>query len=135
MTSAICILWEVSYLHYEIIGSLFHYIFLFWSRILFFCFHNLMFFFDPANDDLKSVTHLLAVDIASRSGMELLHQGLFYLVTIITFVKFSWLSFCLIICKVSEFSTICYRWKGLKVLELLFFLMRIKVLACLAFAL
>ncbi|XP_054800106.1 UDP-glucose:glycoprotein glucosyltransferase isoform X1 [Prosopis cineraria] len=30
-------------------------------------------------DDLKSVTHLLAVDITSRSGMKLLRQGLFYL--------------------------------------------------------
>ncbi|XP_028800912.1 UDP-glucose:glycoprotein glucosyltransferase isoform X2 [Neltuma alba] len=31
-------------------------------------------------DDLKPVTHLLAVDITSRSGMKLLRQGLFYLI-------------------------------------------------------
>ncbi|RDY03533.1 UDP-glucose:glycoprotein glucosyltransferase, partial [Mucuna pruriens] len=31
-------------------------------------------------DDLKAVTHLLAVDITSRNGMKLLQQGIYYLI-------------------------------------------------------
>jgi len=39
-----------------------------------------LFVCNPAMDDLKPVTHLLAIDITSGIGLHLLHQGLNYLV-------------------------------------------------------
>lgn len=38
--------------------------------------------FAAAIDDLKPVTHLLAVDVASKKGIKLLHEGINYLVII-----------------------------------------------------
>ena len=40
-------------------------------------------------DDLKPVTHLLAVNIASKKGMKLLHEGLQYLVKFWTVILIS----------------------------------------------
>lgn len=34
-------------------------------------------------DDLKPVTHLLAVNVASRSGLKVLHEGIRYLVQMV----------------------------------------------------
>lgn len=34
----------------------------------------------PAMDDVKAVTHLLAVDVTSKKGIKLLREGIRYLV-------------------------------------------------------
>lgn len=38
--------------------------------------------FVAAMDDLKPVTHILAVDVTSKKGMNLLHEGIRYLVSL-----------------------------------------------------
>jgi UDP-glucose:glycoprotein glucosyltransferase len=56
-----------------------------------------LFLSNAAMDDLKPVTHLLAVDITSGSGIKLLHQGLNYLVN--TDLHFCWIFFLLVLCQ------------------------------------
>lgn len=41
-----------------------------------------MCFLYVAIDDLKPVTHLLAVDVSSKKGMKFLHEGIRYLVIV-----------------------------------------------------